>query len=179
MRPSNPVAFLSRILVILVLAWATVLAKPPGPSLPEKQIVREVFAAMDRQDYVRFRSLTPEDAVIRIVGAPEPLKVEALIEFLKDYWKAFPDTTHTIQQVLTEGGRLAVQVTCQGTHKGEYEGVPATGKRVVYSGAHFIRVEKGRIREWWVLDDSLGMMQQLGLQLAPPTEAKTPPSSRD
>ena len=175
MFPSNSVKILSRILLILVLAWAPALAKPPRPSLSEKQVVREAFAAMDRQDYVRFRALTPEDAVIRIVGAPEPLKVEALIDFLKDYWKAVPDTTHTIQQILAEGGRLALQVTCQGTHKGGYEGVPATGKRVAYTGAHFVRVEKGQIREWWVLDDSLGMMQQLGLQLTPVQAAGSPP----
>jgi uncharacterized protein (TIGR02246 family) len=46
---------------------------------------------------------------------------------------------------------------------------------VVYTGAHFIRVEKGQIREWWVLDDSLGMMQQLGLQLTPVQTAGSAP----
>ena len=132
-----------------------------------KQLVTAAFAAMDRADYRSFRGLVSEDAVIRIIGAPEPLKREALIAFLQDYWKAFPDTTHTIHEILAEGETVVVHVTCQGTQAGTYEGVAATGKLIRYEGVHIVRFQQGRIREWWVLDDSLGLMQQLGLQLAP------------
>lgn len=150
------------------LLVAPLVGEPPtDPITANRQILREAFSAMDRQDYARFRELVPSDCLIQMVGEPEPLNVEALVTFLKDYWKAFPDTTHTLHRLLAEGDQLAVHTTCQGTHRGAFQGVAPTGKVIRYDGIHLVTFEKGRIKAWWVLDDNLGLMQQLGLRLSP------------
>ncbi|HVT72553.1 MAG TPA: ester cyclase [Lacunisphaera sp.] len=170
-------AFLTRNKGEWRVAGLSYVSQPPPGTAPipaaantaaaEKQNVLDQFAALDAQDYKRYRELMPEDAVIHIVGAPEPFKREALIAFIQDYWKAFPDTAHTIREAVVEGDTVVLHVTCQGTHRGTYEGVAPTGKTIHYDGVHIVRFQQGRVHDWWIMDDSLGLMQQLGLQLTP------------
>ena len=162
------------LLLGLGLTLAPGSARAAEPAAVNKQIVWEAFTALDRQDDARIRALLPEDAAIQIAGMPEPLKREELLAFLREYWRAFPDTAHTLHLILAEGDWVAVRVTCEGTQRGDYEGVPASGRHIAYAGVHFMRMEKGLIREWWVLEDSLGMMRQLGMRLVP-ARAPEPP----
>ncbi len=150
-------------------------AQAPGSAASNRQIALDAFDAIQRQDYARLRQFTRTDAVFQIEGAPEPVKLDSFIGLLKDYWKAFPDTTHILHQVLVDGNQLAVRVTYQSTHRAAYEGVPATGHWIAYSGVHFLRFDQGQICEWWVMNDHLARMRQLGSRLVP---AKTPDPPR-
>jgi steroid delta-isomerase-like uncharacterized protein len=77
---------------------------------------------------------------------------------------AFPDSHHAIEDLIAEGNRVVTRFTWSGTHRGEFMGVPATGRRVAVGGIWIHRLESGRIvegREWGQLD-WLGLLQQLG-----------------
>ena len=50
----------------------------------------------------------------------------------------------------------------RGTHQGEFNGVPATGKTVTISGIDIWRVRDGKIVENQQVVDNLGLLQQLG-----------------
>ena len=60
------------------------------------------------------------------------------------------------------------QCVARGTHLGSWLGIPATGKFISIQMFVVHRIADGRIVEDWVLVDSLGVFQQLGL--VPPTE---------
>lgn len=62
---------------------------------------------------------------------------------------AFPDLKMTIEQQVAEGPWVATRVTYRGTHRGEFAGVPATGRRVEYSGTAMDRLENGKVVEMW------------------------------
>jgi predicted ester cyclase len=83
------------------------------------------------------------------------------------FYAAFPDYTHVIDDVVAEGDWVAVRLTFHATHQGEFQGIPATGNTVTYGGAHFGRLVDGRIAEWWILENDLGLMEQIGVDLAP------------
>ncbi len=55
------------------------------------------------------------------------------------------------------------RVTFQGTHSGEFQGIPATGKQVSMQVIDILRIENGKVVERWGLSDQVGMMQQLGV----------------
>ena len=55
----------------------------------------------------------------------------------------------------------------QGTHRGEFQGIPPTGKQVTISAIGILRITSGRIAETWLNADFLGLMQQLGVVPAP------------
>ena len=60
------------------------------------------------------------------------------------------------------------QCVARGTHLGSWLGIPATGKVVSIQMFVVHRFADGVIAEDWVLVDSLGVFQQLGL--VPPTQ---------
>lgn len=74
----------------------------------------------------------------------------------------FPDMHFTIEDMVAEGDKVATRFTLRGTHKGEWAGIPPTGKQVTMTGMEITRFEGGKYRETWLTMDMLGMMQQLG-----------------
>ena len=54
-----------------------------------------------------------------------------------------------------------------GTHKELYKGISATGKKITNPAIHIITIEDGQVKEWWGIEDNLGMMRQLGMELKP------------
>ena len=77
--------------------------------------------------------------------------------------QAFPDSRVMIDELLADGDKVIARVTMTATHKGEFMGVPATGKPVKIEGIDIIRVSGGKAVEHWGQFDNLGMLQQLGV----------------
>jgi len=56
-----------------------------------------------------------------------------------------------------------MRYTARGTHEGELQGIPPTGRRVTVMGFVMSRSAGGKMVESWEVYDNLGMMRQLGL----------------
>lgn len=76
---------------------------------------------------------------------------------------AFPDWQEEIVQLVTEGDAVAGRFRCSGTHRGEFLGEAPTGKRMDVEEVFFVRVEDGKVVDFWGLEDSPGRLRQLGL----------------
>ncbi len=81
--------------------------------------------------------------------------------------RGFPDIHFTIEDELAEGDRVAFRWTSHGTHLGEFQGIPPTGKPMVTTGMSICRVASGKLIETWTNGDMLSMLQQLGVIPAP------------
>ena len=100
-------------------------------------------------------------------GVPEPLDREGHKALLTMFRTAFPDWVETVEDVIADGDRVAIRVTGRGTHLGDFQGIPPTGREVTASGIGIARLEGERIAESWAAYDALGMLQQLGAVPAP------------
>jgi steroid delta-isomerase-like uncharacterized protein len=74
----------------------------------------------------------------------------------------FPDIHFDLEDILAEGDKVVARWTCTGTHRGEFRGIAATGKRVTFPGMNIYRLRDGKIMERWGVEDGLGLLQQLG-----------------
>lgn len=92
---------------------------------------------------------------------------EGFKQGLTKFRAAFPDFRYTIEDEIVVGDKLVHRLTARGTQKGEFQGVPATGKYASWSEIHIGRVANGKVVEHWGQGDQLGMMQQLGLVASP------------
>jgi len=81
---------------------------------------------------------------------------------------AFPDLEMTIEQQIAEGPWVATRVTFRGTHMGEFAGVPATGRRIEYSGTAMDRLENGKVVEMWHTVNMHLLMRQIAEGGRPP-----------
>jgi steroid delta-isomerase-like uncharacterized protein len=83
---------------------------------------------------------------------------------------ALPDLKFTsdIDLIVAEGDKVVIRGTVTGTHTGgDFFGVPASGKRLEWTGTDVSRVVNGKIVERWLNADIMGLMQQLGLAPGP------------
>jgi steroid delta-isomerase-like uncharacterized protein len=80
---------------------------------------------------------------------------------------AFPDFKATIDDIIAEGDKVVIRQTWSGTQRGEFMGIPPTGKRVSFGVIDVIRIAGGKVVELWGQMDSMRMMQQLGAIPAP------------
>lgn len=83
----------------------------------------------------------------------------------------FPDLTWDIDDLIAEGDKVVARTTMRGTHRGDFFGLPPTGKRVEMPGVHIIRIADDRIIEHWGSNDDLSLMRQLGAIPTPGEEA--------
>jgi len=76
----------------------------------------------------------------------------------------FPDLVSSIEDAVVEGDRIAYRWTSEGTHLGEYMGVPATRKRVNAHGITISRIAPdGRIAEDWASWNKVSVLHALGI----------------
>jgi steroid delta-isomerase-like uncharacterized protein len=76
---------------------------------------------------------------------------------------AFPDFKATIDDIVAEGDKVVIRQTWTGTHKGEFMGIPPTGKSISINVIDIIRIAEGQFVEHWGVMDQMAMMQQLGV----------------
>ena len=74
---------------------------------------------------------------------------------------SFPDLHWAIEELIAEGDKVVNHWTLHGTHRGEYQGVAPTGKKVTMQGVTIFRLKDGKIVDRWALGDSAGLMRQL------------------
>ena len=79
------------------------------------------------------------------------------------YFSAFPDLHITTDDLIAEGDKVVKVWTANSTNKGDFMGIPATGKQIVVTGMEVFRIADGKIAENWIIMDNLGMLQQLGV----------------
>lgn len=64
--------------------------------------------------------------------------------------------------MIVEGDKVVSRNTVTGTHRGEYQGLPPTGRRVTYNEIFIFRFADGRITEIRGVVDVLSQLRQLG-----------------
>ena len=93
---------------------------------------------------------------------------EGLKQILAMFFAAFPDFRWTVEEDAAEGDKLWSRFTWRGTHRGEFLGIPPTGKQVVVNGVVIDRIVEGKMVDSRILMNELSLMQQLGV--IPPPE---------
>jgi predicted ester cyclase len=109
-----------------------------------------------------------------------PLDREGLKHAMTVLRTAFPDLHSTIEDQIAEGNTVVGRRTVRGTHEGDFQGIPPTGKQVTIPAISLMHLEGGQVVEQWALLDLMGLMQQLGVAPGPaqPTGSTTGTAAR-
>jgi steroid delta-isomerase-like uncharacterized protein len=130
-----------------------------------KDLVRRWWAGLNQGNALDIvDEIYSPDYVLHDPSQPEPVRgVQGVREFVSSVLSAFPDAQYTIESLIAEGDKVVQHISTQGTHQGEFQGVPATGKPVMVWVMVISRIADNKVVEEWQLFDALGMLQQMGV----------------
>jgi steroid delta-isomerase-like uncharacterized protein len=123
-------------------------------------VMTEMVAVMNRHDLEACLAFYSADSELQDGLFPVPVHgLEKVREGFAYWFQAFPDVRVTVAKMICDPPDVALEWTFEGTHSGEYLGVPPTGKRLkVLTAAHF-RVEQGKVTRDFSLFDASGLRQ--------------------
>lgn len=109
--------------------------------------------------------LTSSDFKAHYPIFPEPLDRDEFKSFVEAVHTGFPDLQLTITDTIAEADKVVICWTAKGTHKGQINllNLPPTGRSVVYTGVEIFRLGEGKVVEGRAEEDTLGLLQQLGV----------------
>jgi len=129
-----------------------------------KALIRRYFEAIDQPN--ASPNLLDEYVDPHIVVHDPPPGFPTDLEGLKKQFTMFQTSTpgyHTVDVLIAEGDKVAGRITGYGTHEGDLLGIPRTGKKIRMSGMVIWRIKRGKIVEAWGVNDTLSLLQQLGV----------------
>jgi len=103
--------------------------------------------------------------VVRHCQATPLVDIRSLAQF-KDFMRqdaaVFPDNVQTFSLLIAEGDLVAGWATYEGTQEGQMGPFPPSNKTARFDFGIVMRVENGKIAEWWVTWDNMTVLAQLG-----------------
>ena len=128
-----------------------------------KMIARRIFEEIENEgNFTVVEQIFASDFVNHLPFG-EMHGIEGAKQFGLMLRTAFPDLHTTVEDQIAEADRVATRWVAHGTHRGEFQGVPASGRQIKISGMTMCRIADGKIVEQWGNPDLFSMMQQLGV----------------
>ena len=125
-------------------------------------LVRESVEAFNAGDMAKLLAVAAPDIIIHYAEMPEPLQGRETwqqgYELVK---RAFPDLKIRVDDLVAADDKVALRLTLSGTHEGEFQGIPATGRTISYVSHEFYRVADGVCAEEWICSDMATLFRQL------------------
>lgn len=90
-----------------------------------------------------------------------PMDPATVTEQFAPLISAFPDWHWEIDHFVADDDTIVVHFTVTGTHRGTFQGIEATGRRVSFSEFTLYRLEEGKFAEVWDLLDMHALLQQI------------------
>ena len=103
-----------------------------------------------------------EDVVEQVPFPGQGPGLEGLKDVLRGMRTAFPGLHFGVEEQIAEGDKVLTRFEWTGTHRGEFLGIPATGRPVKVWGMVIDRLQDGRIKDTRIIMDIFGLMMQLG-----------------
>ena len=128
-----------------------------------KNIVRRYQEIYNKNDLDALSEVLTEDLLTpKILPGVKP-GLEGAKQVHATSLIGMPDWHTRIDDLIAEGDKVVARITMTGTHTGDFWGIPATGKRVEYTGVYVVRIAEGKIVEHWGEEDGISLLQQLGV----------------
>ena len=127
-----------------------------------KALISKMFdEVMNKRNFSELEGISAPEFVNHGMpsGKPGP---EGFKEIIMMFIDAFPDMQISIEQLVGDGDMVATRGSWKGTHRGDFMGLPATGKEATVTYQDMWKIQNGKCLENWVDMDIAGLMRQLG-----------------
>ncbi len=119
--------------------------------------------AVNTNSLSTMNDLVAEDCIDHDPAPGQARGPQGYINLFTQMIAAFPDFAVDVEHLVADDENVSFAYTITGTHRGEFFGVPATGRRIRARGLQISRFNSdGKMIERWGSSDQLGILQQIG-----------------
>ena len=109
--------------------------------------------------------LVANDAIENDPAPGQAKGPQGYIDFFTKLRAAFPDIKIKVDALVADDDNVAFAYTLTGTHNGDFNGIPATGKKIKARGLQISKFKDGKMVERWGSSDELGILKQIGAEI--------------
>ncbi len=136
---------------------------PPTPEENKAIVRRYAEVIWNNGQLTALEEFVDDDYVLQESDDADAIRgAEGLRVYIESILDAFPDHSLEIEDMVAEDDLVSWCWRMQGTHRGPFLGIPATGRRVTTTGIAMYRLADGKIVERFGEADMLGLLSQLG-----------------
>jgi steroid delta-isomerase-like uncharacterized protein len=129
-----------------------------------KALMRRIYDVFNTGNLASLDELVDANIVDHVpLPAGQVSGIEGVKQTITRNRTGAPDLHYTVEDMIAEGDKVVARVTTQGTHMGEFMGIPPTGKQASNTGIDIIRFANGKAVEHWGEYNNLGLLRQLGV----------------
>ncbi len=129
-----------------------------------KSISRRFIQIWGQEDLDIIDKLADTSISVRYPVMPEVvLGTQMLKQLVERFRSVFPDSDIRIEEEIAEADKVVIRWSFSGTHQGNFIGIPATGKKVKWTGITIHRIAGGKIVEEKGEGDYYGFLRQAGV----------------
>jgi steroid delta-isomerase-like uncharacterized protein len=139
----------------------TMNAQPVVSAAPNmnEAVVRRFFKLMDEHRFDDLEMILAPN--LRFHFGEATMSRRDLVSMIRGFYDAFPDWQHRVEDVFSSGSRVVARAANRATHRGNFQGIRATGRTISIGQIAIYEVADGRIVEAWEQGDVAGLMAQI------------------
>jgi predicted ester cyclase len=171
MQPNRLTAILASLILVFIFSCnqatkeQTVDSNAKDPNASKFEMCRNFYTAFEKADWPTIEKMLAPDFKDHSPFLP-PGGVtgrDSAMKGMKEYKDAFPNLKFEILSQAANNDMVFIQYHFTGSNDGPFMGMPATNKKLDFTGVDLIRVSDSVALEHWDYGDNITYMKQMGL----------------
>ena len=126
-----------------------------------KELVRRYIKSYETGNLAEVKAFLHPSHIYYPPGGGKPMNLGERMSDEAFFFKAFSDIEATVEDQVAEGDKVACRITMRCTQTGDYQGLPATNRRIAITYMDFLLLKEGKILKEWAEFDMLNILNQL------------------
>jgi predicted ester cyclase len=95
----------------------------------------------------------------------DPISFSDIEPLIKMFYTSFPDYKHEIEDIIAADDKVVCRISYSGTFTNPFMEMSPSGAKFRYKGIQIFQFANSKVTNFWAVEDELGLMTQLGLEL--------------
>ena len=128
------------------------------------ELAKKFYKHLDAVQLDSLRALFVPDTKIYYESG-DPISFNDIAPLIKMFYASFPDYKHEFDDIIATDDKVIFRITYSGTFKNPFMEIKPNGTKFKYKGIQIFQFADNMVTNFWAVEDELGMMQQLGMEL--------------
>ncbi len=128
------------------------------------ELAKKFYKYLDAVNLDSLRIMCTSDAKI-FYESGAPMSFADMEPLIKTFYTSFPDYKHEIQDLFAADDKVVARISYTATFAKKFMDIKPNGAKFTYKGIQIFQFANNKVSNFWGVEDELGMMTQLGMEL--------------